>query len=142
MADTEDAAALTISPDKVCFIVIKAREFDGKDALTDVDDGSNATDDGMRGVLEDGSDDPVRSELTDAIRGLNEDEQIDLVALTWLGRGDDVVGNWTALREQARSRREGSTARYLLGIPLLADYLEEGLDLMGLSCDDVEAAHL
>jgi hypothetical protein len=41
----EDAAALTISPEKVCFIIIKAREFDAKDEVTEPDPGSNPSDD-------------------------------------------------------------------------------------------------
>ena len=36
---------LSISPEKVCFIIVKAREFDAKDAVTDPDPGSNPTDD-------------------------------------------------------------------------------------------------
>ena len=59
-----------------------------KDLLTDPGDSSNAADDGMRSVLEDHIADPVRSELKGFIDALTQDEQIDLVALTWLGRGD------------------------------------------------------
>ncbi len=44
----------------------------------------------MRSVLENRKDDPVRAELVSFIHDLNEDEQIDLVALSWLGRGDGV----------------------------------------------------
>jgi hypothetical protein len=44
---------LSIATEKVCFLIIKAREFDAKDAVTDPDDGSNATDDSMISVLED-----------------------------------------------------------------------------------------
>ena len=50
---------LSISPEKAYFIVAKARQFDAKDGLTDPDFlGSNASDDGMRSVLEDRKDDP------------------------------------------------------------------------------------
>lgn len=80
--------SLSISPEKAYFIIAKARQFDAKDGVTDPDSGSNASDDGMRSVLEDRKDDPVLSELTSFIHDLNDDEQIDLVALTWLGRGD------------------------------------------------------
>lgn len=138
----ETRTDLNISPDKVCFIIVKAREFDAKDVLTDVGESSNATDDGMREVLEDTPDDPVRMELTTVISGLNEDEQIDLVALAWLGRGDDSVENFAALRAEATRAHNKRTARYLLGMPLLADYLDEGLSALGFSCDDVEREHL
>ena len=79
---------LTISTEQVCFIVGKARQFDAKDAVTDPDSGSNPSDDGNLAVLEDHANDPVRHELMTFIADLNVDEQVDLVALFWLGRGD------------------------------------------------------
>ena len=54
---------LTISAAKIATIIAKARQFDAKDVVTDPDSGSNASDDAMLSVLEDHSDDPVRSEL-------------------------------------------------------------------------------
>jgi hypothetical protein len=67
--------ALSISPEKAYFIVAKARQFDAKDGVTDPDSGSNASDDGMRSVLEDRIDDPVRTELVSFIHDLNDDER-------------------------------------------------------------------
>ena len=82
---------LSISIEKVCFVVVKAREFDVKDVATIPDDGSNPTDDCVVGVLEDRGDDPVVWELTAFIGAMSEDEQVDLVTLMWLGRGDGGV---------------------------------------------------
>ena len=96
---------LSISPEKVCFIIVKARQFDAKDAVTEPDPGSNASDDGMLEVLEDHSDDPVRAELASSIWALNVDEQIDLVALAWLGRGDGDLANWDEVRAEASRAR-------------------------------------
>ena len=126
-----DAPDLSISPEKLGFIIAKAREFDVKDVVTDPDDASNPTDDGMVSVLEDHPDDPVVQELTEFIRALTEDEQIDLVALTWLGRGDDTIEEWDDLRREAARVHNNRTASYLLGIPLLPDYLEEALSQFG-----------
>ncbi|HEX5998096.1 MAG TPA: DUF3775 domain-containing protein [Hyphomicrobiaceae bacterium] len=137
--------ALTIPPEKVCFVIFKAREFDAKDAVTDPDDGSNASDDNMISVLEDHGDDPVLQELTSFISSLTEDEQIDLVALAWLGRDDNTLEDWLPLREEAQRAyrtRTNHTADYLLGMPLLSDYLDEGLSMMGGSCDDFESGGL
>src|SRR3954451_25147015 len=75
---------LAISAEKVAFIIEKAREFDVKQADSDPDSGSNATDDDAVDVLEDDGSDPVVNELGSFIVAMNEDEQIDLVALTWL----------------------------------------------------------
>ena len=133
---------LSTSVEKVCFLIIKAREFDAKDVVTDPDSGSNASDDGMVSVLEDHSDDPVVQEISEFIGAMTEDEQIDLVALAWLGRGDGGIEEWADLRDEATRAHNRRTAAYLLGMPLLSDYLEEGLSQFGMSCDDVEMQHL
>ncbi len=138
-------SVLTISPETVCFIIVKAREFDAKDVDTGDDGGSNPSDDGMMSVLEDHSDDPVVEELNAIISALTEDEQIDLVALAWLGRDDNTVEDWPSIREEA-ARTHGSyrgrTAAYLLGIPMIGDYLEEALSLFGKSCEEFEMSRL
>lgn len=127
---------LSISEQKLCFIIAKAREFDVKDVVTDPDDASNATDDAMISVLEDHKDDPVVQELTAVIFAMSEDEQIDLVTLTWLGRGDGTIEDWSELRAEAARAHNRRTASYLLGIPLLSDYLEEAISQFGISCDE------
>jgi hypothetical protein len=133
---------LSISPEKVCFIIVKAREFDVKDVVTDPDPGSNASDDAMRSVLEDHRDDPTLQELTSFINALSEDEQVDLVALTWLGRGDAELSDWDQLRAEAGRLHNARTAAYLLGKPIIADHLEEALSQFGRSCEDFEMGHL
>ncbi len=132
----EIVPALSISPDKACFFILKAREFDAKDVVTDPGDGSNPTDDGMVAVLEDHRDDPTAQELRAFINTLTEDEQVDLVALMWLGRGDGDVGEWGELRREAARLHNDHTAQYLLGKPLLADHLDEGLARLGHRCED------
>jgi hypothetical protein len=127
---------LSISEQKLCFIIAKAREFDVKDVVTDPDDASNATDDAMISVLEDHKDDPVVQELVAVIYAMSEDEQVDLVTLTWLGRGDGTIEDWSELRAEAARAHNRRTASYLLGIPLLADYLEEAISQFGISCDE------
>lgn len=140
--DTGGEPTLTISPEKVCFIILKAREFDAKDEVTDPDSGSNPTDDGDISVLEDHGDDPVEEELTSLIRSLSEDEQIDLVALAWLGRDDYTAEDWPSVRADASRAHNRRTAEYLLGTPLLGDFLEEGLSMLGYSCADIEEDRL
>lgn len=138
----DDEPALTISPEKVCFIIIKAKEFDAKDQITEPDLGSNPSDDRDIAVLEDHQDDPVVQELTDFINSLSEDEQIDLVALAWLGREDNTADDWPSVREEAARAHNKRTARYLLGMPLLGDFLEEGLSMLGYSCEEFEIDRL
>jgi len=126
---------LTISPEKVAFLIEKAREFDVKEMDSDPDSGSNGADDEMVDVLEDNGRDPVQHELTSFINALTEDEQIDLVALMRLGRGDGSIEEWNDLRREAaegREGRNGRTASYLLGEPMLGDLLADGLDQFGI----------
>jgi hypothetical protein len=138
----EGETTLTISPEKVCFVIIKAREFDAKDAVTEPDPGSNPSDDKDAAVLEDHEDDPVVEELTSFINSMSVDEQIDLVALTWLGRDDNVASDWQGIREEAAGAHNERTAAYLLGTPLLSDFLEEGLSMLGYSCEEFEINRL
>ena len=130
-----DLPEISISDEKLCFIIEKAREFDVKGIVTDPDSGSNPADDAMIAVLEDHRDDPVVQELVAVIKSMSVDEQIDLVALTWLGRGDGGVEDWSELRAEAARAHNRHTAGYLLGIPLLADYLEEAASLFGIECE-------
>lgn len=138
----EDESPLTISPEKVCFIIMKAREFDAKDETTEPDPGSNPSDDMDVEVLEEHEDDPVVEELTSLINSLSEDEQIDLVALAWLGREDYSASDWPEVREEAARAHNQRTAEYLLGTPLLGDFLEEGLSMLGYSCEEFEIERL
>ena len=128
---------LAISREKVAFLIEMAREFDVKDAASDPDSGSNAADDDMIDVLEDNGDDPVVREIMGFVGALTEDEQVDLVALMRLGRGDGTIDDWDDLRNEAAEQRRGrSTSRYLLGEPMLGDLLAEGLDAFGISWAD------
>jgi hypothetical protein len=124
---------LAISVEKVGFLIEKTREFDVKEAETDPDSGSNPTDDDMIDVLEDDGSDPVAQEISGFINAMTEDEQIDLIALMRLGRGDGSIEEWNDLRREAAEVRGRSTSRTLLGEPLVSDYLAEGLDAFGLS---------
>lgn len=132
----EDAPDLSIPTDKLCFLIAKAREFDAKVEVTDPDDSSNATDDAMVSVLEDHKDDPVVQEIAAVIFAMSIDEQIDLVTLAWLGRGDGTLDDWDELRAEAARAHNNRTASYLLGIPLLSDFLEEAASQFGISCEE------
>ena len=137
-----DRASLAISPEKVCFIIVKAREFDAKDETTEPDPGSNPSDDNDISVLEEHADDSVVEELTSLINSLSEDEQTDLVALMWLGRDDYSADDWSDVRGEAARAHNDRTAGYLIGTPLLGDFLEEGLSKLGYSCEEFEINRL
>jgi len=123
---------LSISPEKVFFIISKSRQAESSAAGLE---GEEASADDMP---QDRSARTDLAELAGFIRDLNEDEQIDLVALTWLGRGDGEVGNFRELRAEASRAHNNRTASYLINTPMLADYLEEALSEFGLSSEDFE----
>ncbi|HET7492216.1 MAG TPA: DUF3775 domain-containing protein [Candidatus Acidoferrales bacterium] len=123
---------LSISPEKVFFIISKSRQAESSTAGLE---GDVDSDDDMP---QDHSGRTARSELNGFIRDLNEDEQVDLVALMWLGRGDNEIGNFRELRAEASRAHNKRTAAYLIGTPMLADYLEEALSEFGLSFEDFE----
>jgi len=138
-SEVPDDIELGINPDKVCTIIAKARQFDAKEDMSDPDSGSNAADDGMADVLEDlpVDVDATRQELVEFIRSMDEDEQINLVALAWVGRGTYDLSEWRDALAEARTQHSKRTAEYLLGLPLLGDYLHDGLAAFGESCGEI-----
>jgi hypothetical protein len=135
-------AKLSISPETVCYVIVKAREFDVKVETDDPRSGSDPVDDADIDILEDLEGDPTFEEVLSTLESLNEDETLDLVALAWIGRGDYTSEDWEEARDQAREIPRKDRPRYLLGTPLLGDYLEEGLSELGHSCEDYEIDRL
>jgi hypothetical protein len=129
---------LEIAPEKVAHVIIKAREYDSKVAAWDDTPKSGDAEDDPNSILEDFADDPTRAELAGFINRLNVDEQVHLVALAWIGRGTFSADEFDEAVQTACDERVNSTSRYLLGMPLLADYLEEGLERLGISAEDAE----
>lgn len=141
-----------ISVESVCHIIAQARTLalggdpDGEDHSPDAKGHENLVHGGVDGddeFLEDEEvvDDALpeltddHDELLDFIEGLNEDEQTELVAIAWIGRGTYTIDEWEDAAETARLEHSGNTAEYVLGQPKIADYLEEGLSQLGFSCD-------
>lgn len=124
-----------IELDKICFIILKARQLNVKEQPVIEDPvGSNLSDDNFQEILSGDVEDASEEELRSVIDDFNVDERIRLVALTWIGRGDFDRDEWEDALTQVVERRIADTASYLLEMPLLADYLEEGLASFELSC--------
>lgn len=129
----EPPADFPVDRETLAYLVVKARAYDGLVAPDDPSDASNAADDRFMDALEDEADNPVGAELRAAIDALDSDGQRALVALAWIGRGDYEATEWVDALTTARERAENSAARYLMGMPLLGDYLETGADALGVS---------
>lgn len=131
--------SLEIAPEKVAHVIIKAREYDAKVGAWNASPAEGDADEDPNAILEDFANDPTAAEIAGFIDALNDDEQVHLVALAWVGRGTFEPEEFDEAVETARNQRTGTTASYLLGLPLLADYLEEGLEKLGYSAGDVES---
>ena len=127
-----------IAAEKACFVATLARRLEALDEGVEAD-ASNPADDGGTAALTEEADMPVRRELTEYIGALDVDEQDALVALAWIGRGDFEASDWRSAVREAAQRRETSVARYLLGMPMLPDYLEDALSAYDRSCADLES---
>ena len=131
---------LEINPETVCLVIAKAKEFHAKEAVVIPDEPLSPGEDWARQVLADHDDDLTYQEVGAAIDDLEPDQQIALVALMWLGRGDYSKDQWEAACTDARAEIEAGqmprTADYLMAMPLVASYLEEGLSLLGYDCED------
>lgn len=127
---------LNISLEKVCYIISKARQFDVKVEAVEPEPAEADIDAGNQDVLEDYAGDSTTAELRESIDELNDDEVVDLIALAWVGRGDHGRDEWEDARALAQERHRQHSAGYLMGMPMLGDYLEEGLAALGLSCEE------
>ena len=132
----QEPVAMDVRPDKVCFIIQKAHEFHAKEEVVIPEEPSAPSDDWALQVLADHSDDPSYQELRDLISTMDTEEQVNLVALMWLGRGDYAGDEWDTALADARQRLSSHTAEYIIATPMVADYLEEGLTMLGYSCED------
>lgn len=131
--------ALSIPVDTVRFIIGKLRECGNKGMFAELAEGSCLLDSDDVGVLH-SRDNPCRyaamlQELHSFIDDLPEDHQVDLVALAWLGRDNCLATDWPAIRGETTEAHYIQTARYLTGMPMVDDFLEEGLSTLGFSVE-------
>ena len=127
---------LEFNPETVCFLISKAKEFHAKEEVVIPDEPLSPSEDWGRQVLADHAGDLTHREFKAAVDDLEPDQQAVLVALMWLGRGDYSEDQWDAACSDAEAGWTPRTAEYLLATPLVADYLEEGLALLGYGCEE------
>ncbi|WP_319824986.1 DUF3775 domain-containing protein [Thalassovita sp.] len=80
----------------------------------------------------------AEGELRAFLDRLTEEEQVDLVAIMWIGRGSFDADEFQEARETAMNEATVPTPDYLIGTPHLSDHLETGLEELGLSAYDEE----
>lgn len=128
----------------------EGEEFDlgiSLEIVATVVDLANAVQDAEEGLLsgeddedEDEEEDEITEEmLTDFIDELNEEQQVALIALAWVGRGDYEAEEWEeALKVAAERNARGDASAYLTGMEGLGDLLSEGAGAFGISIEEVE----
>ncbi|HMB74033.1 MAG TPA: DUF3775 domain-containing protein [Gammaproteobacteria bacterium] len=120
---------LDLNPETVEQIIDRAHQFQTRDGMQDDSDDDETPDiDALAEMVLHDPDDPVYLELKSAIDDLEPDQQVSLVALMWLGRGDFTIDDWDQALSRAGEEWNNRTADYLLRTPLLGDYLSEGLE--------------
>lgn len=130
---------LSIGPDTVRLFIEKANAIsaavnedyvDGGEHEVELD-GDTRDNHHHDGLAEEKAENLTSRELRALINDLNVDEAAELVALAWIGRGDYDASEWAEALDEARRRDHRRTAKYLLGMPMLGDWLEEGLQAIG-----------
>lgn len=131
---------LTIDPETVRLFVLKAKAISaalnndyeaGHEHEIEVD-GNSRDSHHHDGLAEEEAEDLTARELTALIDDLNVDETAELIALAWIGRGDYDATEWADVVTEARDRGRGKRAAdYLIGMPMLGDWLETGLEALG-----------
>ncbi|MDT8387111.1 MAG: DUF3775 domain-containing protein [Thiogranum sp.] len=126
---------LPLNPESVCNLISHARLFHSKEGLVLPDVPDSPADDWGLEALETHEHDSAFTEFKNTLTDLEPDQQQAVVALMWLGRGEFAVDEWDMALEAARESWTENTAEYLIAHPQLADFLLEGLDLLGYDCE-------
>lgn len=126
---------LNTNPENVCQLIQLSRQFHGQEAVVIPDTGPAPDSDWGVQILAGHAEDPTLQEFQALMNDLEPDQQQEVVALLWLGRGDYTLEEWDDALAYAQESWNRQTADYLLSHPLLADYLSEGLDQHGYRCE-------
>src|SRR5262245_2595559 len=130
---------LAIGRDTVRSFVLKARAIgaalredyaDGSEHEVEID-GEAHDPHHHDGLVEEEAADLREEELRELLQDLNDDEAADLIALVWIGRGDYEPGEWQDAVAEASARGRKRLDAYLMRLPMLAEWLEEGLEAIG-----------
>ncbi len=128
---------LQVNPEIVCRLIELAQSYHVKEQTGIPEEGSNAVDDWSQQMLADHKDNTSYDEFASIVNEIDEDQQQEVVALLWVGRGDYTLEEWDNVVQQAKEQWTPDTAQYLIDHPLLADHLREGLEQQGYSCQEL-----
>ena len=127
---------LNVSVYSVCRLIELAREFHAQEAVSIPEEPDSPSGDWAVQMLASHATDDSFREFKSIVDDMEPDQQQEVVALLWLGRGDYSEEEWQEALVLAKDSWNLRTAEYLIGHPLLSDYLEAGLEVFGRSCDE------
>jgi hypothetical protein len=81
---------------------------------------------------------PGSRRLVNYVSAMNDDEKVNLVAVTWIGRESFAPDELEEAKQAALREATVPTETYLSGIPSLAEHLENGMDALGIDVTDAE----
>jgi hypothetical protein len=131
----EELPSLRVNPDDVCQLIQLARDFHARDAVAIEDEPRDPTEDLILDTVENSADNPVVAEFRGIIADLDYTQQVQLVGLLWVGRGDYDLSEWRHAISESEEQWSEHTADYLLAHPMLAEHLDEGLEILGYRCE-------
>lgn len=127
---------LNVSAETVCRLVELAQTIHVQEPVSIPEEPFSPADDWAQQMLADHADNPASQEFRELVKDLDPDQQQEVVALLWLGRGDFTMDDWDAAVTEAEDRWSPETADYLLLHPMLADHLMAALELHGQDCQE------
>jgi len=130
------ALELNVDPDYVRVVVARSRaalfempndEADEPDREVELDAGTAFEGEGEAHLSDEEASNGMRDEAAAMIDSLNVDEQAELVALTWIGRGDYEPAELEVAVREAKERARGPASGMLFEIEVFPSHLENGL---------------
>ena len=111
-----------IHADAIAQVILLAREID-EATVVGARDGMRAHGSGLQAMRE----------LKGFIANMTEEEQYSLVAVMWIGRDSFGADDYDEAYATAQQEATNATEVYLSGTPMLAEYLESGLEALGIA---------
>ena len=109
-------------------LILRARAYDGKEEIEDFQPDPDSGETDAAESLQTGQSDPTRAEIERWFSARDEEALAELLALYWIGRGDFEGREFRRAVRDASQHPAERTPAYLLGAPMLGDFLEMGLD--------------
>ncbi len=124
----------------ICRLIVRAREWDAQvPSNEDHEPGDDepVSDDDEYDVMIDEKNEAVEAEVNALLDDLGEDQLAEILALAWIGNGTYEAEEWDDAIEAATDSDTDAMIDQLMDMPMLAAYLQSGLEAFDLSCEGI-----